>query len=102
MPVVLSGDDVFSLSVEGLLLTLVGGEGLLDGAVTEVLDGGLELVVTVKVGGPSSGVEGLGQLGFERVDHKADFDASVAGEDGVGVDSLEFEGPVADEDNLLV
>lgn len=76
--------------------------GVLDGTVSEGLDGGLELVVTVQVGGPAGGVELLAELGLERVNDDSNLEAGVGGEDGVAVDLLELESPVVDEHNLLV
>ncbi len=56
--------------------------------MSEVLDGGLELIIAVEVCWPSYWVNCLAELGFKAVDNKADFEASVAGEDAVAVDFL--------------
>lgn len=70
--------------------------------MSEVLDGGLELIIAVEVCWPSYWVNSLAELGFKAVDNKADFEASVAGEDAVAVDFLKFERPAGDEDDSLV
>ena len=70
--------------------------------MAEGLDSALEFRVTVEVGWPSLGVDLLAQVGLEGVNDKAHLKTIVGGEDSVGVDTSEFERPVADEDNLLV
>lgn len=68
--------------------------------MTEGLNDGLELVVTVEVGGEASWVERLLELGLERVHNEAALNVGVGREDRLGVDFLEFEGPLGDHDNL--
>jgi len=84
-------------SGEGSEISGVLGNGSLDLSVTEGLDSGLELVVSVEVSGPSDGVELFLELGLEGVDDKSHFEASVGGE---GIGSLELKAPVGNEDNL--
>jgi len=106
VPVVtLGGDDVGSdvtLTDESGVLGSDLASSLNNSLVAKGLDGGLELIITVKVGGPSGGVELLAELGLEGVHNKANLEASVGGEHGVGVNLLELEGPVVDEDNFLL
>lgn len=83
-------------------VNLLGGGGGANLLVTEGLDGGLELVVSVEVGGVASGMEGLLELGLEGVDDKAALNTSVGGEDLGGVDSAELKGPSGDDDNLAL
>jgi hypothetical protein len=75
-----------------------GGSGGLSESV--LLDGGLELIISVEVGG----VSGEGSLvvhhGLEFLDDESDLKSGVRGPDLVGVNSSELEVPLGDEDDL--
>lgn len=68
----------------------------LNWSVSEVLDSGLEFVITVKVWWPSGWCNVFTKLWFEAVNNKTNFEATVAGEDAVAVDTFELESPVCD------
>ena len=70
--------------------------------MTEGLDGGLEFVISVEVGGVASRVEGLLKLRLEGVDNKAALNTGVRGEDLSGVDTAELEAPLSDNDDLAL
>jgi hypothetical protein len=72
----------------------------LGGLESEVLDGGLELIISVKVGGMTGEVDGSAHFGFEFVDDKSNFKASVWSPDLLRINSSEFEAPFADDDDL--
>jgi len=73
-----------------------------DLGVTEGLDGGLELVVTVEVGGVAGRMELLLKLGLEGVDDEAALNTSVGGEDLGGVDAAELKRPLGHNDDLVL
>jgi hypothetical protein len=68
--------------------------------VTEGLDGGLELVVSVQVGWVADWMELLLEEWLERVHDQSALESSVGGEDGGRVDLAELEAPLGDHDNL--
>lgn len=70
--------------------------------MAEVLNGSFKFVIAVEIGGPASGVEGLAELGLERVHNQSDFKPRVGGKHGAAVDPLELEGPLSDEHDLLI
>ena len=70
--------------------------------MSEVLDGGLELVISVEVGRVTGWMEGLLELGLEGVDDEAALNTGVGGEDLGAVDSTELEGPLGDDDDFAV
>ena len=95
------GDLALSTGERSHVDLLGGGSGA-NLLVTESLDGGLELIISVEVGGAAGGVEGLLELGAEVVDDEAALNTVVGGEDVVGVDAAELEGPLGDHDDLAL
>ena len=72
-----------------------------DLCMAESLDGGLEFVISVKVGWVAGWVEVFNlELWLEAVDDESALKSSVGGEYISGVDLAEFEGPVCDNNNL--
>lgn len=63
----------------------------MESLVAEVLDDGLELVVSEQIDGISGGVESLLEVGFEGVDDEADLEVGVGGEHFGGVDSSQLK-----------
>ena len=86
----------------GHINTLAGGESRLGAGVSEVLDNGLHLVVSVDVNGVAGRNDLLVKVGLEGVDDESNLEAGVGGEDGGGVDSSHLKGPVGDEDNVVL
>ena len=70
--------------------------------MSEVLDGSLELIITVEVCGPSCWVNSLSELRLEAVHNETNFETGVAGKDGVAVNFLEFKRPAGNQDDFLV
>jgi len=89
-------------SSDGGHLDLLGGSGGADLGVTEGLDGGLELVISVEVGGVAGWVKGLLELelGLEGVDDESALNTSVGGEALLAVDLAELKSPLGDNNNL--
>ena len=69
--------------------------------MTEGLDGGLEFVVTVEVGGEAGWVELFLEEGLEAVDDQSAFEASVGSKD-VGFGLAELKGPLSDDNDLCL
>jgi hypothetical protein len=69
--------------------------------MSEVLDGGLHLVISEKIDGISGGVQFFLEHGFEWVHDKSGLEVGVGGENFGGVHFLHFEGPWVEHDNLL-
>lgn len=70
--------------------------------MAEVLDDGLELIVSEKIDGVSSGVKSFLEVWLEWVHNKATFEIGIRCEYLSWVDSSEFEWPVVDDDDLVV
>ena len=85
--------DLALTASDGGHIGLASSCGSDDLAVAKSLNGGLELVVTVKVGWVASGVERLLELGLEGVDDEAALNSGVRGEDLGGVDAAELQRP---------
>jgi len=86
-----TGDDTegLDLTLGGLNLanlghinTLADGESRLGAGMSEVLDNGLHLVISVDVNGMAGRNDLLVEVGLEGVDDESDFEAGIGGEDG--------------------
>ena len=86
---------------EGVTLDVLG-QGSLDGAMAELLDLGLNLVIAEEVDGVSCGVQLLVQVSLEGVDDQADLEVAVRGEDVSGVHASDLQGPVVEDNDLVV
>lgn len=69
--------------------------------MSEVLDGGLEFVVSVEIDWVSGGVESLLEVWLEWVDDESGLEVSIRSEDLSGVDLSELNWPVVNHDNLV-
>ena len=79
----------------------LGGSGSNDLLMAESLDGGLEFIISVKVGWVAGWVEVFNlELWLEAVDDESALESSVGGEYISGVDLAELKGPVGDDNNL--
>ena len=87
---------------DGSHLDLHGCSGRANLRVTENLDGGFELVVSVEVGGVAGWEEGFLELALKGVDNETALDAGVGGEDFGAVDAAELKSPFGDKNDLAV
>merc|ERR1719232_1234610 len=94
--------DLALSSGDGSHLDLLGCSGSANLGVTESLDSGLELVVSVEVGGVAGWMEGLLELGLQGVDDEAALDTSVGSEVFGAVDAAELKSPLGDNDDLAL
>lgn len=93
------GDDILSSGNRGHLNLFAGSSGayLL---VTESLNGGLELIISVEVGRVASWMERFLKLGLEGMDDEAALNTGVRGEDLCRVNFSELKCPFCDHNNL--
>ena len=93
------GDDVLS-SNNRSHLNLFAGSGGKNLLVTESLDGGLELIVSVEVSRVAGGMERFLKLGLKGMDDEAALNTGVRSEDLGGVNFAELKSPFSDNNNL--
>jgi len=105
VPVV--GGSLEDVLGDGTLVSVDGGSGHVHtgsglGGLSEsvLLDGGLELVISVEVSGVSGESSLVVHDGLELLDDESHFESGVRGPDLVGVNSSELEVPLGDEDNF--
>lgn len=70
--------------------------------MAELLDLGLELIISEEVDGVSVGVESLVEVGLEGVNDESDLDVAVGGEDLGRVDAAELEAPLVEDNHAVV